>query len=128
MIPATSAAIAAGLADSGLPYRAAMIAPMPGTLRWAVGNRATAITIGHRIFIQPDRFDDVAGGRAPELLAHELIHVEQWARLGACGFLSRYLGDYARLRLLGLSHHPAYRHIRAEWEAYSGSRDIVRRP
>jgi hypothetical protein len=86
-----------------------MIAPMPGTLRWAVGNRATAITIGHRIFIQPDRFDDVA-------------------RLGACGFLSRYLGDYARLRLLGLSHHPAYRHIRAEWEAYSGSRDIVRRP
>ena len=128
MIQATSAAIAAGLAESGLPFGAARIAPMPALLRRLVGTRATAITIGRRIFVQPDRFDAVVAGRAPELLAHELIHVQQWERLGPLGFLTWYVGDYLRLRLLGLSHDSAYRHIRAEWAAYSGSRDIVRRP
>ncbi|MDH3683106.1 MAG: hypothetical protein OEV40_24525 [Acidimicrobiia bacterium] len=51
------------------------------------------------------------------LLAHELVHVRQWAELGIAGFLFRYLRDFSR----GLKQHrnwqKAYRQIDAEEEA-----------
>lgn len=51
------------------------------------------------------------------LLAHELVHVRQWAELGVAGFAYRYLGEFVR----GLRSHrrwqPAYREIGAEVEA-----------
>lgn len=56
------------------------------------------------------------------LLQHELVHVEQWRRLGAFGFLVRYLGSYARWRLRGHGHWDAYRRIGLEVEAEWRSR------
>ena len=53
------------------------------------------------------------------LLAHELVHVEQYARLGIARFLGRYFADYARSRARGLSHHAAYAAIAFEREAES---------
>ncbi|MEP6626037.1 MAG: DUF4157 domain-containing protein [Acidimicrobiia bacterium] len=52
-----------------------------------------------------------------DLIAHELVHVEQWRRQGRIGFLRAYLGDYVRGRRAGLGHWDAYRAIRAEAEA-----------
>jgi hypothetical protein len=51
------------------------------------------------------------------LLAHELVHVEQWRRLGPVRFLGAYLGAYARARRDGLDHASAYRAIPFEAEA-----------
>lgn len=75
-----------------------------------------AITLGRRILIRADLVD---GDRDVllDLLAHEVVHVAQWRRLGPAGFLVRYLADYGRLRLGGLGHTDAYLRIPAEEEA-----------
>ena len=52
-----------------------------------------------------------------DLIAHELVHVRQWRRLGAARFLVRYLGAYARARSRGLGHQAAYEAIPLEAEA-----------
>lgn len=52
-----------------------------------------------------------------ELIAHELVHVQQWREQGRIGFLRAYLGDYVRGRRSGLGHWDAYRAISAEREA-----------
>jgi hypothetical protein len=52
-----------------------------------------------------------------ELIAHELVHVQQWRQQGRFGFLRAYLGDYVRGRRSGLGHWDAYRGIRAEAQA-----------
>ena len=79
---------------------------------------AAAITLGPLIVVRrgvPDRrgWDT--------LLRHELVHVEQWRRLGVAGFLLRYVGVYMWLRLLGWPHWAAYRRlpleVEAEWRA-----------
>jgi hypothetical protein len=63
---------------------------------------------------------------SPHLLRHETVHVEQWRRLGAVGFLRQYLAAYALGRLAGYPHWAAYRRIpleiEAEWRARGGSR------
>lgn len=63
------------------------------------------------------------------LLRHELVHVEQWRRLGVLRFLRRYLGSYVRWRLRGHAHLPAYRRIplevEAEWRARTGRGDCL---
>jgi Domain of unknown function (DUF4157) len=125
MLHAVNAAIAAGLANTSLPIDAAFLTPMPSAMQSLLRGRATAITLGKVIFILPDRFDRVVAGDDAELLAHELIHVRQWADDGVRRFLTRYVSDYLRLRCWGLDHDRAYRHIRYEWEAYAGSRHIV---
>lgn len=51
------------------------------------------------------------------LIAHELVHVRQFAELGAWRFRIRYLVEYLRGRLRGLSHDAAYRAISFECEA-----------
>lgn len=51
------------------------------------------------------------------LARHEAQHVRQWRRLGVVGFLLRYLGAYAALRLRGHPHWAAYRRIPLEVEA-----------
>src|SRR4051794_15701552 len=51
------------------------------------------------------------------LLAHELVHVEQWRKLGVVRFLRGYLGAYLRGRRGGLGHWDAYRAIPFEVEA-----------
>lgn len=51
------------------------------------------------------------------LLAHELVHVRQWAELGTAGFLHRYLADYGRNLWLLRRHRAAYLAIPLEAEA-----------
>ena len=74
---------------------------------------ANGMTVGRLILLLRD--DDHSGGRT--LLAHELVHVEQYAQLGTVRFLRRYLREYFanlwRLR----SHRRAYLAISYEAEA-----------
>jgi hypothetical protein len=58
-----------------------------------------------------------------KLLAHELVHVDQWRRAGTIGFLSRYLSSYVRLRLRGYGHWASYRRIPFEVEARWATRN-----
>lgn len=80
---------------------------------------ADAITIGSLISVRRRS----AGNH--ELLAHERVHVRQWAELGLRGFLAAYLGAYVRERLRGYGHWAAYRRIPLEvaaaWEARTGN-------
>ena len=74
---------------------------------------ASGMTIGRFVFLRSDV--DRSGGR--ELLAHELVHVRQYAELGVAKFLLRYLRDYLRgLRTLR-DHRAAYLAIPTEVEA-----------
>ena len=89
-----------------------------GWWRWVGGPvppGAAAITLGRLIIVRHRAADD------PHLLRHELVHVEQWRRLGVAGFLARYLWAYLRWRLRGHGHRGAYLRIplevEAEWRA-----------
>jgi hypothetical protein len=76
---------------------------------------ASATTFGSWILVRRGKERD------PLLLRHELVHVEQYRRLGVPGFLVRYLASYLGFRLRGLPHWAAYRRIpfeiEAEWQA-----------
>lgn len=72
---------------------------------------ADAITIGPVVSVRA-----AAAGDA-HLLRHEEEHVRQWRRLGAVGFLIRYLGAYVAWRVRGYGHWGAYRRIPLEVEA-----------
>ncbi|MCY4068627.1 MAG: hypothetical protein OXE79_05935 [Acidimicrobiaceae bacterium] len=71
------------------------------------------MTLGRLILVLRD--DDRSGRRA--LLAHELVHVEQCARLGAARFLWSYVVEYARNRRRGSGHRQAYAAVSFEVEA-----------
>jgi hypothetical protein len=70
-----------------------------------------AMTLGRWILVRGGHQADVG------LLAHELVHVEQWRTHGPIGFLGAYLGGYVRGRRAGLGHWAAYRAIPFEAEA-----------
>jgi hypothetical protein len=70
-----------------------------------------AITIGRFVLVRRGWEQSVA------LIGHELVHVEQWRRLGAMRFLVEYLGAHLRSRRAGLGHRDAYRAIPFEQEA-----------
>jgi len=78
-----------------------------------------AIVFGRRVFLgtEAEREVSAEGPAAAELLAHELVHVRQYRRLGAAAFLGHYVGEYLRGRLAGASHAEAYRAISFEREA-----------
>ncbi len=76
---------------------------------------ADAITLGRLVILKRS----VAGDEV--LIRHELVHVRQWRQLGVIGFLARYLGAYARLRLQGHRHRAAYLRIPLEVEAFRES-------
>ena len=61
------------------------------------------------------------------LAGHEAVHVLQYRREGFLPFLVRYLGEYLRGRLAGLSHDAAYRAIGYEREAFAAEARL-RRP
>ena len=97
----------------------------PGYWRWVGGPvppGSAAITIGRVISVRRRAADN------PRLMRHELTHVEQWRRLGVVGFLVRYLGAYARWRLLLHGHRDAYRRIPLEIEADWRSRSPLPPP
>lgn len=81
---------------------------------------ADAITLGSLVIVRRRAADDA------ELMAHEAVHVRQWASLGVVGFLVRYVSAYVRWRLRGYPHWGAYRRIplevEAAWEARLGRR------
>lgn len=93
----------------------------PGWFRrlWARGIAAVALPTG--IYVQPAVMDRFRAGAEPErsgrLIAHELMHIEQWRRLGAFRHVTQYLGDYLKGRRQRLGHWEAYRAIRLEVEA-----------
>jgi hypothetical protein len=70
-----------------------------------------AMTLGRWILVRRGSDRDVG------LLAHELVHVQQWREHGAIPFLARYLFDYLRGRLRGEPHWAAYAAIAFEAEA-----------
>ena len=70
-----------------------------------------AITIGSVICVRPEAAD------SDFLRRHELVHVEQWKRLGMIRFSLRYVGSYALWRVRGYGHWAAYRRIPLEVEA-----------
>lgn len=78
---------------------------------------ADAMTLVRTVLVRRGHTDNL------RLLAHELVHVQQWSRLGVAGFLRQYLSAYAR-NLVRLRHHrAAYLAIPLEVEA----RDRARR-
>ncbi len=89
--------------------------------------QADGLTIGRWVFLRGDRIQRSAN----TLLAHELVHVRQFAEMGAIAFLSTYVREYLvnlwRLR----NHHQAYlaisleveaRAVAAEWESRLNTR------
>ena len=76
---------------------------------------ADAITLGRTIIVRDGR------AMSERLLRHELVHVEQWQRLGVITFVARYLGSYLQWRARGHGHRAAYLRIpleiEAEWRA-----------
>ena len=79
---------------------------------------ARAITLGSLIVVR------TRAASSTRLLRHELVHVRQWRRFGALGFLRRYLGAYVRWRVRGYPHWAAYRRIPFEVEAEWVSRRV----
>lgn len=117
--------VAAGLTRFDFDSDSVTVAKLPQLLEGVLGDGVHAITLGSKIFVQSDRFDAVVRGEEPELIAHELVHVAQWRRYGRLGFLAKYLSDYTRLRLLGLTHGQAYRGIGFEHAAFKESKRMV---
>ena len=74
---------------------------------------AHGMTVGRLILVLRD--DDRSGRRL--LLAHELVHIEQYYRLGIIRFLRRYVNEYARNLWRLRSHRKAYLAISSEVEA-----------
>ena len=120
MATAESVIVRSGLSVDPMEFRDVTFTEMPCPMRTVFGERAAAITLGDRIFIRPDTFEDVVAGLHPTLVVHELVHVAQWRRDGRW-FLPRYLSQYFRFRLLGISHETAYRSISYEVDAYAAS-------
>lgn len=71
------------------------------------------MTIGRFVFLRGDRIQD----RSTTLLAHELVHVRQFAELGVMKFLIAYLGAYVKNLYSLRNHHAAYLAIPLEVEA-----------
>lgn len=74
---------------------------------------ATGMTLGRFVLLVTDH--DRSGRR--ELIAHELVHVRQFASHGTVGFLVRYVRDYVVALRRHRNHRAAYLAIPAEVEA-----------
>ena len=72
---------------------------------------AAGMTLGRWILLRSGH------ERRHALIAHELVHVEQWRDAGRLRFLTRYLEAYLAGRRAGLPHRAAYLGIPAEEEA-----------
>lgn len=78
-----------------------------------------AMTLGRFVLVRRGHERDAL------LLAHELVHVEQWRVLGPVRFLARYLADYARHRMQGEPHWRAYAAITLEVEARARTSELT---
>ena len=93
---------------------------------WAKG--IAAVTLPNGVFVQPAIMERIRTGAEParngNLLVHELMHVEQWRRLGAVRHTTQYVGDYLKGRWRRLGHWESYRAIRLEVEAREAAASI----
>ncbi len=121
MIPASVAIERAGIELDTSDFEGVAFEIMPPWMHSVVGSRIDGVTIGSRVFLSEDVFDAVVLGERPDIVAHELVHVQQWSE-GAAEFLIRYLAEYLRLRIFGLPHRAAYLGISYEAVAYAASR------
>ncbi len=92
------------------------------TLGWMPGS-FQGITLGRYIYLTTPELDDGTS----RLIAHELVHVQQYADIGIVRFYLRYLGDFVRGLRLQRKWMPAYRDIPAEAEARELTKEWVRR-
>jgi len=83
----------------------------------------SGMTIGVVVMLRRD--DDRTGNR--KLIAHELVHVDQYSRQGVVGFLIRYARDYLRCLARHRRHREAYLAIPAEIEARAEAEKWVER-
>jgi len=72
---------------------------------------AHGMTVGRHVLLLRGHEDRAV------LIAHELVHVRQYAERGHVRFLARYLWDYARNLVRLRSHRQAYLAIPTEVEA-----------
>ncbi len=117
-----SLSLATALRRSGVEaevdeYSSVTVRLVPGWLARVWGTGVEAMALPGVVFASAPAYDRIVDGDAATLLIHESVHIDQWRRYGAVGFLTRYLGDYLRGRAVGLPHHTAYRAIRFEREA-----------
>ncbi len=86
---------------------------------WAKG--IAAVTMPWAIYVTDTVFarlaDETEAWRHGTLIVHELVHLEQYRRLGSARHITQYLGDYLGGRRRGRSHWDAYRQVRLEVEA-----------
>ncbi len=88
----------------------------PRWLRALWRREVAAMALPWAIYLRPVVFR-WSPERLRRLLVHELVHVDQWKRLGVVRFLGRYLGEYLRGLIAFRSHTRAYRDISLEREA-----------
>lgn len=81
------------------------------------------MTLGYTILLTHPVDED---GNSP-LLAHELVHVRQWADQGRARFAGRYLSSFARGLKLHRNRKRAYLSIEAETEARLEAAEWLRR-
>ncbi len=85
---------------------------------------ADGITLGSTIIVRAGKQNSA------HLMRHELVHVRQWRRYGAFGFITRYVGSYLMWRLHRKGHLGAYSRIplevEAEWVARRSIETAVR--
>jgi hypothetical protein len=77
----------------------------------------SGIAIGNDIYYDPNAINGSVLGI--ENLAHELVHVGQFAKKGKVGFLYDYGRDYIRNRLGGMSDEAAYKKTGDEAAAFA---------
>ena len=86
----------------------------PWWLRPFLLRGVAGITLGRRVYIE---------GNDPDgILRHELVHVEQIARLGLLRFYWVWIREYLGHRSRGFSSAEAYQRISLEIEAFAAER------
>ncbi|MBT8208403.1 MAG: DUF4157 domain-containing protein [Acidimicrobiales bacterium] len=74
---------------------------------------AHGMTLGPWVLLRGDRI----GQERTELIAHELVHVQQFVTMGSRRFVATYVAEYLRNLFKMRSHRAAYLAISLEEEA-----------
>lgn len=98
--------------------RARVSTRFPWWLRPFLMRNVVAITLGRRVYLAAN----TAESEIEQLLRHELVHVQQIARLGIVRFYFQYMREYIALRRRGFSSSDAYQRISFETEAFAAER------
>jgi len=74
---------------------------------------ANAVTLVNTIYYKRSKASVSA-----RLRKHEMVHIQQFQKLGVVGFFAIYFYEYFKGRLKGMKHWEAYMNISLEKEAY----------